>query len=138
MNRKRDQMQFSIENWLEKRKNCYKIVELIHQFYKKNFHLSQNVYHGTEKNCVGWDNKVKRMGSSCCDPPPRSIAKTGSNSYYILAIISVRDSAMCVWWQDRFKIKMSKKTHCIYGDMMSDYLVYFLKISICPTWLQMP
>ena len=54
-------MQFSLEKGLEKRKwvhlthytqpmNCViKIVKLIHQFYKKFFHLSQNVYHGMEK-----------------------------------------------------------------------------------------
>ena len=28
---------------------CYKIVQPIYQVYKKFFHLSQNVYHGTEK-----------------------------------------------------------------------------------------
>ena len=57
-------MQFSLEKGLEKRKwvhpthytqpmNCViKIVKLIHQFYKKFFHLSQNVYHGMEKKQI--------------------------------------------------------------------------------------
>ena len=47
---------------------CYKIVQLIHQFFKKIFHLSQNIYHEIEKK------QVKRMGIS--------LAKIGSFSYY--------------------------------------------------------
>ena len=59
MNKKRDQMQFSHEKDQKKENGfiqpiivpvdglCYKIESLIHQFYKKFFHLSQNVYHGT-------------------------------------------------------------------------------------------
>ena len=47
---------------------CYKIVQLIHQFFKKIFHLSENIYHETEKK------QVKRMHIS--------LAKIGSFSYY--------------------------------------------------------
>ena len=47
---------------------CYKIVQLIHQFFKKTFHLSENIYHETEKK------QVKRMHIS--------LAKIGSFSYY--------------------------------------------------------
>ena len=65
MNKKQeDQMQVYLEKSLEKRKwihhtpcqpiipvngLCYKVGQSIHQVNKKSFHLSQNVYHATQK-----------------------------------------------------------------------------------------
>ena len=63
-------MQFSLEKGLEKGKWIHpthytqlmnfviKIVILIHQFYNKFFHLSQNVYHGMEKKHVKTKERV--------------------------------------------------------------------------------
>ena len=48
---------------------------------------------------------------------------------YTLVIICVSYSAMCVWWQDWFKMKMSQKTHIMV--VLPKLSSLFVKTSMC-------
>ena len=53
---------------------CYKMGQSIYQFYKKFFHLSQNVYHATEKKQRAVrDKKVAKTGIASAATPSYNI-----------------------------------------------------------------
>ena len=121
-----DQMQFSLEKRPRKKKmnssnpsylmDC--VIKWGIRFINsiKNFFVCLKMFIMKQRK-NSWD-ETKRMGGGNC-----------WRFSYALAIMYISSSAMCVWWWDWFKIKMSKKAPSMV--VLSELSSLFVKISIC-------